>query len=312
MNNAADWQYHLIWYTVKALGRLSRSQINAAALMLGNLWFGLDRGHRRLAIDNIHRAYANRLSLPACRQLARRNFVHLMRVALEAPLLPHLNRQNIHQYVTLTGERYLRQALAGKRGVIVLTAHLGNWEMMAAAGPLLFDLPLDIVARRLDYQPLERVLMDIRTCTGNRMLDKIGGAAGIKSRLRQNRLVAIMLDQNASWYDGVYVPFFNRTACTNKGMALFAMRYRAAVLPVFNIRQPDGRYRICIDRPIEMLPAGGDLTRAMVHNTARFNRVIESYVRRAPDNWFWVHRRWNLKTIPEAARAKVAGLTMEN
>jgi len=182
---------------------------------------------------------------------------------------------------------------------------------MSLATCLKFDFRCNLLVRPLDFAPLDRVLKEIRTATGNRVIDKIRSARAVGKVLERGEILAILLDQNASWYDGVYVPFFGRTACTNRGFALFALRYNPIILPIFNSRQADGRYQIRFDTPVSVTHTG-NTSRDIVENTAKFNRIIEKHIRMAPDNWLWVHRRWRLKEIPERAKAKMAALTYNN
>jgi len=273
---------------------------------LGRIWYGLDHYHRRIAFDNMSNAFGREFAPAEIRQMVRRNFIQLVRVMLEIPSLLRLSKENIDTYVEIHGQEHIQAALARGTGVLFLTAHLGNWELMALAAALKYGFPLNVLVRPLDYAPMDRVLTEIRSRTGNRVLDKDKSAAEVSALLRENQIVGILLDQNSSWYEGVYVPFFGKVACTNKGLAMFAMRYNATVVPAFNVRQGDGRYRIVISPPIDLVRSGhiGD---DIVENTMLFNKIIEDHIRLAPDNWLWVHRRWRIKRIPERARRKIRG-----
>jgi KDO2-lipid IV(A) lauroyltransferase len=153
---------------------------------------------------------------------------------------------------------------------------------------------------------MDKVLTEIRSRTGNVVLNKDKSAVAVMELLQKNQIVGVLLDQNSSWYEGVYVPFFGRVACTNKGLAMFALRYGATVVPVFNIRMKDGRYRIIFRPPVDMVRTG-NISRDIVETTALYNRIIESHIKMAPDNWLWIHRRWRIKTIPTPARRKLKG-----
>ena len=107
-------------------------------------------------------------------------------------------------------------------------------------------------------------------------------------------MVGILLDQNVDWYEGVFVPFLGKPACTNKGLALLARKTGAPVIPVFSVKQADGRYRIIFEKELPAIDTGGG-TGDMEENTRQYNRVIERYVMRFPDHWFWFHRRWKTK-----------------
>lgn len=302
-----DFDYRLIKTGINLLARIPRRHLLRLARPLGRIWFGLDRYHRQIAVENLSLAFGRELAPAAIHALARNNFVQLVRVMLEIPTLLNLSRENVDRYVQFSGLEHLEAALARRTGVLFLTAHLGNWELMAVATALKFDMPVNVMVRPLDYAPMDRVLTEIRSRTGNRVLDKDKSAAEVSTLLRENQVIGILLDQNASWFEGVYVPFFGKVACTNKGLAMFAMRYGATVLPAFNIRQKDGRYRVIIRAPVELIRSG-NISDDIVANTRLFNRIIEAHIRLAPDNWLWVHRRWRIKNIPERARKKIKGV----
>ncbi|MEW6673998.1 MAG: lysophospholipid acyltransferase family protein [Thermodesulfobacteriota bacterium] len=307
VNSKDNLNFRLIKAGLNMLARIPRKQLVGLARPLGRLWYAIDHYHRRIASDNLSSAFGRELSPAGIRSLARDNFVQLVRVMLEIPSLLNLSKENLDTYVEFSGLEHFEAALARGTGVLVLTAHLGNWELMAVATALKYEIPFHVMVRPLDYTPMDRVLTEIRSRTGNRVLDKDKSAAEVSTLLRENQVVGILLDQNSSWYEGVYVPFFGKTACTNKGLAMFAMRYGATVLPAFNIRQPDGRYRVIISPPVDLVRSGnvGD---DIVENTSCFNKIIEDHIRLAPDNWLWVHRRWRIKKIPERVRRKIKGV----
>lgn len=279
------------------------------AVAAGALWFRLDRRHRMVAYDNMRHAIGNEVPNRAIQSLLKANFIQLARMALALPSLLKFNAGTANKYVTITGQAHLEKARSQGKGILLLTGHLGHWELMALAAPILLDLPIGVVARKLDYLPLEKLLRDIRTRTGNHVIDKTTSGEEIGRLLKKGGTVGILLDQNSNYHEGVYVPFFGRIACTNKGLAILALRYGATVLPAFNIRGRDGRYHIMIGPPLSVKRAS-NLQRDIILLTKRFNEVIESYIRKAPDNWLWVHRRWRLKKIPESARKKVSRLAL--
>jgi KDO2-lipid IV(A) lauroyltransferase len=297
----------LIRAAIHFLARIPRRQLGRLAYPLGRIWYGLDHYHRKIAIDNMSIAFGRELAPAEIRSLARNNFIQLVRVMLEIPSLLRLSKENIDTYVEFSGRQHLEAALARGTGVLFLTAHLGNWELMALAAALKYGIPVNIMVRPLDYAPMDRVMTEIRSRTGNRVLDKDKSAVEVSTLLRENQIIGILLDQNASWFEGVYVPFFDKTACTNKGLAMFAMRYGATVVPAFNIRQKDGRYRVIIRPPLDLVRSG-NVSDDIVENTRCFNKIIEDHIRLAPDNWLWVHRRWRIKDIPERARKKIKGV----
>ncbi len=284
-------------------------QVTRLAIPLGKLWFRVDGHHRRIALHNLRLAFGGEIQGRKLNSIAEANFVHLTRVILEIPSLLKLCKENVGEYAVFSGVEYLKNALSRGKGILFLSAHLGNWELMAMAASVQFDLSFQIVVRPVDFVPLDRVLEEIRTRTGNKLLVKHHCAAEISQALREKQNVAILLDQNASWHNGVYVPFFGRIVCTNRGLALLALRHEATVIPVFNIQQSDGRYRIMFEPAVSLIRTG-NFQRDVMANTALFNTIIEKYVRMAPDNWLWVHRRWRMKGVPEKARKKMFDRTI--
>jgi KDO2-lipid IV(A) lauroyltransferase len=142
----------------------------------------------------------------------------------------------------------------------------------------------------------------LRMRTGNQAIPKQKAMGQILRLLKAGEIVGILLDQNMAWQEGVFVDFFGEKACTNTGMALLALKTGTPVLPAFNIRQKDGRYRVVIEPEIPLVRTG-DKERDVTENTQRFTQIIERYVRNYPDQWLWLHQRW--KTRPwQAGRAK--------
>ncbi len=305
MNRCAEhFQYWAISRLIGILSNVPRRWLDVLAVFLGRLWHGVDRYHRRIARENMIGAFGGEMDRGEMDRLIRSNFVQLVRVAMEMPSLLRLNRENLDEYVVFEGIGHLQEAVSAGRGAFIFTPHMGNWELMALATALKIDMPIHVMVRPLDHRPTDRVLTEIRSRTGNRLLDKDKSAGMVRRLMTDNQILGILMDQNASWFEGVYVPFFKRTACTNKGLAMFSMRYGAAAVPVFNFRMADGRYRI-VFQPSVNLWRSNDVIQDIVDNTARFNRIIEGQIRRAPDNWLWVHRRWRIKHIPKTARGKI-------
>ncbi len=301
-------QYRAIKALIQVLALVPRRLMNRIAVPLGVFWHRIDKHHRDIALDNMSKAYGKEIDGAEVRRRVRATFIQLTTASLELPSLLKINRENLDKYARFSGTQNMEDALSSGKSTLFLTAHLGNWELMGLATTLKFNLSCNMLARPLDFAPMDKILTEIRCRTGGKVIDKIRSTRAIGNVLGGSGTLSILLDQNASWYDGAYVPFFGRTACTNRGFALFALRYDPVVLPIFNIRQADGRYKVMFDRPVPLVRSG-DINRDIVENTANFNRIIEKHIRMAPDNWLWVHRRWRLKEIPEKAKKKMAALT---
>lgn len=305
------FQYRVIKLLAMLMSAVPREWLALLAIPLGRLWYALDPHHRQIAFQNMYRAFAGEKNTAEIRRLVRSNFVQFASLALELPSLLRLNRDNLNRFATISGHHHLKKALDSGKGVFLFTAHLGNWELLALGISLFFKIPISVVARPLDYRPMDKLLTEIRCRTGNDVIDKQKGASRIVRMLRSKQVLGILLDQNASWYDGVYVPFFGQTACTNKGLAMFALRYDAAVVPAFNFRQPDGRYTIKLEPPVDLIRTG-ELERDIIENTATFNRIMEKHIRMAPDSWLWVHNRWRKKQVPPKVQEKIDQMTLQD
>lgn len=296
----------LILAFFRLFSRVPKAIIDRAAVAVGRFWFAVDRRHRDIALDNMRHALGDTLTEHERKALCRSTFINLARVALEIPFLLRLEKKNVHDHVVFEGGEHVQKALASGRGAVFLSAHMGNWELSSLAVSHAFEIPVTVVVRPLDYQPMDRVLTRLRSGAGNRVLDKDKNATEVGRLLQKGGVVGILMDQNASWYEGVFVPFFGRIACTNKGLAVFAKRYDPVILPVFNHRLPDGRYRAVFEPPLRLCDTG-DVGKDIIENTALFNRVIEENIRKAPDAWLWVHRRWRIKPVPRRARNRLKG-----
>ncbi|HEY1334099.1 MAG TPA: lysophospholipid acyltransferase family protein [Myxococcaceae bacterium] len=249
------------------------------------LWWILPR-RRRVALRNIERSLGRELTPAEVRRLGRRSFQHLGMNLVEACRYFLRPTEVMLSRVHVEGVEHLRRAAADGRGILVLTAHYGNWELLAAAHGLT-GLPLSFVVRPLDDPILDDLADRFRQRTGAERIVKHRAVREVMQALRRGRMVGILLDQNATRGEGVFVPFFGVPASTSKGLALLALRTGAPVVPIFLRREPDGRH--CMDvRPPLPAPAGGDVQAY----TAAFNAAIEAAIRRAPEQWLWMHARW--------------------
>jgi KDO2-lipid IV(A) lauroyltransferase len=230
----------------------------------------------------------------------RNVFTHFGGMVFEIPHILRLNRDNIDHYVVFQNKDAVNKALKKEKGVFILTAHFGNWELMSAAFTILWDCSA-IVVRRIDSPPFEKLLYNLRTRFGCEIIYKQKAMRQILKSVKENKAVGILLDQNVDWYEGTFVKFMGRWACVNKGLALLALKTGTPVLPIFPIRQADGRYRIIIEDEVPLIRTG-DKTRDVEENTALFTSIIESYIKKYPDHWFWFHRRWKTRpycSLPE-------------
>ena len=199
--------------------------------------------------------------------------------------------------IALDGLDHLKNTMETHGRALVLTAHLGNWELLAVANRLM-GFPATVVVRPLDAPWLDVVAERLRRKAGIELIDKRGALRPVLSALRRGRVVALLLDQNASRREGVFVPFFGRPASTSKSLAVLAVRTQTPVVPMFIYREGFQRHRVVIHPPLPVDPTR-DSEGAVVELTQRCATAIEAAIGIAPDQWLWVHDRW--RTRPAAA-----------
>ena len=230
----------------------------------------LDEGARDRVVDGVFRSIARLL---VC--FAR---------------FPSIDRRNLDRWIRWEGGEHFENALRAGRGVLFATAHLGNWELSAFAHALL-AAPMHIVVRPLDNPLIDRLVERRRTLTGNHLIEKKDYARGILKALAANQAVGILIDQNASPADGVFVDFFGLKACAGTGFAKLAAHSGAAVIPGFALWSEEERRYVLRFYPA--VPMSGDAAR----DTQALQSVLEAIIRAHPDQWLWIHRRW--KTRPQ-------------
>jgi Kdo2-lipid IVA lauroyltransferase/acyltransferase len=292
-------EYALAWLLIRAIGMLPLPMARAVGIGLGQLVYLLHSKLRRVGMRNLELAFPEKIARER-RHILRGEFTSLGRQLAEVCLFPRYSRENVRQIVVYDGFENFERAQALGKGVLYLTAHLGGWELSAFAHSL-YGHPLHVVMRGMDNPYLDRFVQGLRTMHGNRAVDKDNFVRGLLSAMRAGETVGILMDTNMTPPQGVFVDFFGIPACTASGLARIALRTDAAVVPGFTLwDRALGKYRLRFD-PALTLVRTGDEEADIVANTALFTKVIEGYVRRYPDQWLWVHRRW--KTRPPGEKS---------
>ncbi len=196
----------------------------------------------------------------------------------------------------IEGLEHLEAAFAKGKGVLVFSAHLGNWELIAQRQALA-GFPMDFLARPMDNPWLERGLKKWRELPGNRVLGKHGALRHALRTLKANRGLAILIDQNVHAPPRFYLPFFDRPAMTSPTLGHLTVKVGAPIVPVASIPKPDGGYRIVYQKELAPLPDGDDEMRIR-ELTERANRQIETWIRDNPHTWLWLHNRWKSAPLP--------------
>ena len=272
---------------IAAVRLLPMRGVLAAGSLLGRAFYLLDKPHRRLAVDNLQTAFPLR-SREECVAISRRMFEHFGQLLMVLLKFSTLAPQQMLAHVEFDGEDRVRAAHAQGRGVLLFTGHFGFWEINALVHALVLK-PMHVLARPLDNPLLHDLLERVRSRTGNGVIYRRGAIRKVLRALAANQAVAVLIDQHMH-ADAVYVDFFNRQAATTSALAALALKTGAPVLPVFALPLPGGRFRMVYEHPVEPPPA--DDPEAIKQFTQRCTDVLEMYVRRYPDLWLWMHRRW--------------------
>jgi KDO2-lipid IV(A) lauroyltransferase len=277
------------------LGALPRGVARRMGAALGTVAWRVLPKLRRTGLRNLELGYPK---MPAAERtrILRRVYRHLGWQLGEFCRMPHYTRENTRNLFRYEGLEHYLAARDRGQGVLIVTGHLGAWELSSFWHSLM-GYPMAMVIRRLDNPRVDKLVNDIRCLHGNRVVHKDDFARGLLVAMKQGETVGILMDTNMTPPQGIFVPFFGVMACTAAGMARVALRTGAAVLPGFLVWEPAEKKYVLHFGPEIALVATGDDDRDVLENTERFTASIEAFIRRYPDQWLWVHRRW--KTRPE-------------
>jgi len=288
----------LVWLFVHAVGMLPRRVARAVGAAIGVLAFhGLAR-LRRTGTRNLELAYP---AMPvgereAILRSVYRSMGHLL---AEFCLMSRYTAESASRFIRYEGLENFVGARDKGKGVLVLTGHLGAWELSSFYHSLM-GMPMGMVIRRLDNPLVDEFVNRVRCLHGNRVIHKDDFARGLIASMRAGETVGILMDTNMTPPQGVFVPFFGILACTASGMARIAQKTGAAVVPGFLLwEESEQRYVLRFGEELRVV-CTDDAEADAVTNTAIFTAEIERYIRQYPEQWLWVHRRW--KTRPNGEK----------
>ncbi|HXV62613.1 MAG TPA: lysophospholipid acyltransferase family protein [Vicinamibacteria bacterium] len=303
MTRLKHWAEHLAAFNVSLLvGILPRRMRLGIGRALGSLVFAIDRRHRAITLDNVRTAFGDRKTDEERLRVARGAFQHFGAMLVELLTLGARKPAEIESLVEMEGTECFERARRRGRGVILVAAHFGNWELHAIAHGFRFG-PIHLVARELDNAYLNRKLEKLRRVSGNGVIYKKQALRQMRRLMKAGETVAFVIDQNVHLQDAVFVEFFGKKAATTPVASWFAITSGAALVPVFCYPLPDGRYRAVYEAAIDAerfreLPRAEALQKL----TQELVTVQERYIRERPEIWLWMHRRW--RTRPPRAVAR--------
>ena len=287
-------EYAVVWFFLRTLGTLPRRLARAAGIAVGICAYLLMGRLRRVGMRNLQIAFPD-MPDKRKRQILFQLFIGFGRHLAEFALLPRYTRENAREVATYDGFENYEAARTKGKGVLLLTGHLGAWEIGSFVHSI-FGNPIKIVVRRLDNARVDALVERYRTLHGNETFAKEDFARGLLGAMKAGETVGILMDTNMTPPQGEFVDFFGLPACTAVGVARVALRSGAAVVPAFTIWDAKlKKYRVRFDPALQLVNSGNDEADAIA-NTAMFTKVIQDYATRYPEQWLWVHRRW--KTRP--------------
>lgn len=294
------FQYHLLKLISRVVCVLPYGLVQSIGKAAGHLYCRIAAKQRKRAVDRMKKSFA--YSSEQAEAIVSSMFIHLGRTFMEILYTPNLTVDNIGEYVEMEHKEYLTEALTGKKGVVILTAHFGNWEWLGAALAL-NGFPLAAVIKRQPNDQHTRILNEFREKAGievfARGTTELIGAARV---LKKGKMLGFLADQDAG-PKGVFVPFLGQMAATPLGPTFFAKKFGSAVVPAFIVRKPDGHHKVILQRAFHFQDTGNE-EQAIRDFTLKLNRIIENMIEAYPDQWMWFQKRWNTPYIP----AKAGGL----
>lgn len=286
-------EYGLYLGLKAVLRSLPHAAARALGRRLGDLAWAVDRRHREIARSNMELAFPE---LPEAerRRRVRACFRHFGAALTDAVSSTRFPAVELCRRFSLAGWEHLEEAEGRGKGIFILSAHLGFWELVSPVIGL-FRGPMEIVVRPADNPHLDRELCGLRRRFGNGVIPKRGAARKMLSTLRAGGRVGILIDQRVQEREGIRVPFFGRPALTSPVLARLSLRTGAAVVPVAALPEPRGRYRLLVRPPILPPENVEDDEATVAALTRRYLEAAEEDIRAYPEMWLWMHRRWDLR-----------------
>lgn len=273
-----------------ALRAMPESAQAGTGRLLGAIGYALLKGRRNVAISNIQRAFPD-YSPDRAADTARSCFKKLGTNMIELLMAPFLPAEEVPRRFSFEPQDVAAQTLGSGRGVIALTFHFGNWEILGITSKLL-NQPVVALARPLKkHARLNAFLNSLRESTGLTIIVNANTAKEVMRLLKRSAIIAVLGDQREKRSRGVFVDFFGQKVPTSKGAAMIGMKTGCLVVPCYPVRKGFLRYTIMCGEPIVM-EREGDIEDLIAKNTRKINAFLESIIRQYPDEWFWVHQRW--------------------
>jgi Kdo2-lipid IVA lauroyltransferase/acyltransferase len=284
--------YLAILAGIRLIRLLPRHAAMAVMRVVAVLYYHLSNQNRQRTIQHLTLAFGNEKSREEILRLARNVFRHFAVAGVDAIRIPQMIDKGMDHFVAAENFHIIDNALAEGNGILVLTGHFGNWELMGAYVAQK-GYPIKVIGAPLDNPWLDRFLVDMRNRAGYANIMRGDGARAIIRALKSGHMLAMLIDQDTK-VNGVFVDFFGQKAHTAVGPVVLAERFGAPIIPVFMRMKPDLTYQIECFPPVPLTWTGNKEKDILV-NTQKCSDVYEAVIRRYPEQWAWMHRRWRKK-----------------
>ncbi|HEY7490053.1 MAG TPA: lysophospholipid acyltransferase family protein [Candidatus Tectomicrobia bacterium] len=282
--------YSIITGVLDAFAHLPPTMAYWLGARLGDLAYLLLAGRRRITLANLALALGEEQTLQARHRIARGVFRNLGQHLVDFSRLHALTPESFARICTVEGLEQVQHLLERRKGLLILSAHFGSWELSSAIA-LHLGVPLHIIVRPLDHTVLNHLVETRRQRFGSHIIPKRDALGQSLAVLRRGEVVGVLMDQSSLRHEAVQVEFFGIKTHTSKGPALLAMRAHCPVVGLFMIREAPGQHRLVLTGEIPVRRTG-NVQRDIEETSRLFNQVIETYIRCYPDHWLWLHRRW--------------------
>ena len=296
-----NWQYRIFVSLFRLLGLVPLNTRRVLATCVGNLWYATDRRHRLVAYKNLARAQDVAIKSRKRYKIVRSVFHNYVTMFFEIGWVERQNKEDLREFIEFRHLNRIHDALGLKRGLVLITSHTGNWELLSLIA-MAVPNPLHIVYRPADFKAMDRFLFQFRSRYGARMIPKTDSLKRLYACLRRNEIIGLVMDQHVGWRKGVLVDFFGHGVWTTKGPAFLALLTGAPVIPL-TIKRKKHRFVVDVGSQIPTVRTG-DRDKDIAVNTQNYNRAIENIIREHPDPWMWTHRRWKNGTKTNGVTTK--------
>jgi len=291
---------YVLYLIVRACVTIFRLLPLKICMLIGRFFayggFLVDRRRRTIAEENLRNAYGEDLSDRQIRETVRRSYLHLASVGIDFIKLPRIvNSNNWRNYFEVGGLEFAKKAQEEGKGLILVTGHVGNWEVLGCAMKFLFHDSVHSIAKHMENPFVDRFFTQLREEGGQKIIFTQNSAREILRVLKNNQLLGILVDQNVR-ENHIFVDFFGQKAATTRSAATLSLKTGAPIIMLFARRLEGGyKFRVTLSKPIQ-IEKTGDLEKDIFNLTQRCTMIIESRIRQRPHEWLWIHRRWKGKS----------------